>query len=27
MCMAFKGVKFKLPILGDAVENYLNKSE
>jgi len=25
MIMAFKGTKFKLPILGDAVENYLNK--
>jgi len=25
MFMAFKGSMFKLPILGDAVENYLNK--
>ena len=25
MYMAFKGAKFKIPVLGDAVENYLNK--
>jgi len=25
MLMAFKGAKFKIPVLGDAVENYLNK--
>ncbi|MDR3239452.1 MAG: DUF4870 domain-containing protein [Clostridiales bacterium] len=25
MVMAFKGNRFKIPVLGDAVENYLNK--